>query len=131
MTGRASREKGKRGERQLATILRLAMPELAEHVRRGWQSRVGCDDPDVCLPGLWLEHKCGAKPNMRAAYAQARRDCSGRGAVPVAVIQDDRARERLCVLGLTDFLRILRAAYGHTEPLKYGVQGELFDEVAE
>jgi hypothetical protein len=123
--GRASREKGKRGERQLATLLRTALPELAEGIRRGWQSRVGCDDPDVCgLPGFWVESKCGKLPNPRAAYAQATRDAAGRF-IPLAVIQDDRARERLCVLGLTDFLTILRAAYGWTPPLPCVARAEV------
>jgi hypothetical protein len=122
---RASREKGKRGERQLASLLRAALPELADGIRRGWQSRVGCDDPDVCgLPGFWVECKTGKLPNPRAAYAQATRDAEGR-AMPLAVIQDDRARERLCVLGLTDFLTILRAAYGWTPPLCVPVRAEV------
>lgn len=129
MSGLRSRRKGRRGEQQVATILRAAFPELADSIRRGWQSRVGCDDPDVCgLPGFWLEVKTGAQPNMRAAYRQAKGDAAGR-AFPMAVIQDDRARERLCIVGLTDMCRILRAAYGHTPPLKFGVQGELFEAV--
>jgi hypothetical protein len=127
VSGLRSRRKGRRGEQQVATILRTSFPELAESIRRGWQSRVGCDDPDVCgLPGFWLEVKTGAQPNMRAAYRQAKADADGR-AFPMAVIQDDRARDRLCVIGLSDMCRILRAAYGHTPPLKFGVQGELFE----
>lgn len=111
----------------MATFLREAMPEIADAIRRGWQSRMGHDDPDVCgLPGFWVECKTGRQPNMRAAYKQAKADAKGR-AFPVAVIQDDYARERMCVLGLGDFLRILRSAYGYAEPLRYGVQAELFE----
>ncbi len=125
--GLSSRRKGRRGEQLVAQFVREAMPEIASAIRRGWQSRLGHDDPDVCgLPGFWLECKTGRQPNMRAAYKQARSDAKGR-AFPVAVIQDDYARERMCVLGLTDFLRILRSAYGYAEPLKYGVQAELFE----
>ncbi len=103
------------------------MPEIADAIRRGWQSRLGCDQPDVCgLPGFWIEVKTGKQPGMRDAYRQAVTAAKGR-AFPLAIIQDDYARERMCVLGLTDFLRILRAAYGYTEPLKYGVQAELFE----
>ncbi len=125
--GRACRRKGRRGEQELVRILRESMPEIADSLRRGWQSRMGCDDPDVCgLPGFWIEHKAGKQPGMRQAYKQALDACKGR-AFPLAVIQDDYARDRLCVIGLRDFLRVLRAAYGHTEPLKYGVQLELVE----
>jgi hypothetical protein len=128
--GRASRVKGRRGEQEVATILRESMPEVAADIRRGWQSRVGCDDPDVCgLPGFWIEVKTGKQPNIRAAYKQAFEAAKGR-AFPLAVVQDDYARDRLCVVGLRDFLRILRAAYGYTDPLRYGVQLEL-TELAE
>ncbi len=126
--GLASRRKGRRGEQEVARILREGLPEIADTIRRGWQSRVGCDDPDVCgVPGFWTEVKTGKQPNMRAAYKQALSAAKGR-AFALAVIQDDRARDRLCVVGLKDFLRILRAAYGYTEPLRYGVQAELFPE---
>lgn len=124
---RASRRKGRRGEQNVATLLREGMPEIADSIRRGWQSRLGCDQPDVCgLPGFWIEVKTGKLPNIRAAYKQATADAKGR-AFPLAIIQDDYARDRMCVLGLSDFLRILRAAYGYTEPLKFGVQAELFN----
>lgn len=130
--GGSQRRKGARGERELAAALRQAMPELADNIRRGWQSRLGTDDPDVCgMPGLWLEHKTGKLPNMRAALRQARVDARRKGAcqaMPCAIIQDDHARERMVVLGLPDFLRIMRAAYGYTEPLRFGVQADLFEE---
>ncbi len=119
MSGLRSRRKGRRGEQQLAQLLRAVFPELAEGVRRGWQSREGDDDPDVIgLPGIWLESKCGKRPNPRAALTQARRDADGR-AVPVAVIRDDRQRP-FAVLDLADLLAILRAAYGLSAPLPKG-----------
>lgn len=126
--GLASRRKGRRGEQEVVRILREGMPEIADDLRRGWQSRLGCDDPDVCgVPGFWVEVKTGKQPNMRAAYKQAFNAAKGR-AFPLAVIQDDYAKDRLCIVGLRDFLRILRAAYGHTEPLRFGVQLELMPE---
>lgn len=127
--GLASRRKGKVGEQQLARILRAAFPEFAAEIKRSIQSRGGGKEgADVVgLPGFHLEHKQGQKPNMRAAYEQAVRDSQGKG-FPMAVVQFDRARERLCILGLQDMLRILRAAYGVTGPLRFGVQGELFSE---
>ncbi len=111
MSGRRSRTKGKRGERELAKLLRETFPSFAESIRRGWQARVGCDDPDVCgLPGFWLEAKTGKMPNPRAALQQARQDAAGR-AIPLAVIRDDR-KPAFVVLDLADMLTILRAAYG-------------------
>ena len=127
LSGRSCRRKGHNGERKLAQILRASMPEIASEIRRAIQSRMGCEDPDVCgLPGFWLEHKQGKQPNIRAAMKQATKDAKGR-AFPAAVIQDDHARHRLVCMHLTDFLRVLRAAYGYTPPLRFGVQGELFD----
>lgn len=112
---RAQREKGKRGERALATALREAFPELASALRRGWQTRAGDDDPDVVgLPGVWLESKCGAMPNVRRALRQAREAAQSR-AIPVAVIRDDR-RAPFVALSLDDFTRILRSAYGYAPP---------------
>ena len=131
LSGAGRRAKGHRGERQLATKLREALPELAAGIRRGLQTQTGGrDNCDVQgLPGFHVEHKQGKLPNIRAAYAQAVRDAGGK-AFPLAVIQDDRARDRLCVMGLQDFLRVLRAAYGYTPPLKFGVQLELFEQPA-
>ncbi len=123
--------KGNKGERQLAAKLREAFPEFAAGIKRGLQAQAGGkDNCDVQgLPGFHIEHKHQKKPNMKAAYEQAVRDANGKG-FPLAVVQFDGARERLCVLGLQDFLRILRAAYGYTPPLKFGVQAELFEEPA-
>lgn len=132
MGGLAAKRKGKLGERQLARTLREQFPEHAASIRRSIQSRGGGKEgADVVgLPGFHIEHKQGAKPNLRAAYEQAVRDSQGKG-FPLAVAQFDRAPERLCVIGLSDLCRILRAAYGYTPPLRFGVQGELFEEVGE
>lgn len=132
---RASREKGKRGERALAAVLRESFPVFADSIKRGWQTRVGCDDPDVCgLPGFWIEHKSGLKPNVRNALKQARADSKkkvrqGR-TIPMAVIQDDFARDRFCVVDLNDMVRILRAAFGFDTTLPLLV-GDTEDEAAE
>lgn len=130
LSAAARRAKGHAGERELARRLREAFPELAGGIKRGLQAQQGgLDNCDVQgLPGFHIEHKHQKKPNMKAAYEQAVRDSNGRG-FPLAVVQFDRARERLCVLGLSDLCRILRAAYGYTPPLRFGVQGELFDDV--
>lgn len=109
--GGFGRNKGKRGERKVATRLREGFPEFAGQIRRGWQSRMGDDDPDVVgLPGIWVEVKTGKMPNPRAAFKQACRDANGR-AIPIAVIQDDRTRNPLVIVGLTEFISIMRSAY--------------------
>ncbi len=129
LSAAARRAKGHAGERALASKLREHFPEFAADIKRGLQTQKGgagnCDVQG--LPGFHVEVKTQKKPNMKAAYEQAVRDANGKG-FPLAVVQFDGARERLCVLGLTDLCRILRAAYGHTPPLKFGVQGELFEE---
>lgn len=110
----------------LARILRESFPEIAPSIRRGWQSRVGCDDCDITgLPLIWIEHKQGKQPNIREAYRQAKRDSKGKGAFPVAIVQDDGARERLVTLNLPDFIRILKSAYGHLPALTCMTQVEL------
>jgi hypothetical protein len=72
MGGNASREKGKRGERQ--TVHELA-EIFGEQVKRGLtQSRDGAECPDVELPAgvpLWCEVKAHARVNVRAALTQA------------------------------------------------------------
>ena len=89
MTGRASREKGKRGEREVSRILRTWFPEHSESIHRGWQARDGADAADVeGLPGLWVEVKRMAKCNLRAALKQAQADAP-LSRIPIAVTRDD------------------------------------------
>lgn len=102
------RDKGKRWEREVAALMRQAMPGC-ETIKRGYQSRGAKADkaPDVDCPIYWIECKHGIKPNPRAALAQATSDSEGTGKVPVAVIKDNR-RTPFVVLGLTDFLELVR-----------------------
>lgn len=117
LSGGGRRRKGHSAERKCASILRSHLPEIASEIRRGLQNRLGGDAPDVAgLPGFWPEHKCGKQPNIRAALRQAKMGAKGR-AMPVAIIQDDRARDRLVCLHLTDFVRVLQSAYGYRPPL--------------
>ena len=123
-----SKLKGNRGERTVAAKLREALPELADQIKRGWQARLGSDSCDVAgLPGFWIECKSGKRPDLRKAIEQAKRDAQGR-AWPLAVVQDDYAKDRLVVLHLSAFLRIMRSAYGFLPPLKFMVQQDLFDQ---
>ncbi len=122
MGGRASRDKGKRGERATANEIRAALPDLP--IRRGWQSRAGSDDADVVgLPGYWVEVKHGAQPSPRAALAQAVADSEGKGLVPVAVIRDLR-REPFAVMRWPDLLRLIAAGVRARGAGAVGDEGE-------
>lgn len=98
MTGRHSRNKGKRGEREVAALL-AARGFVG--IKRGWQARQGNTECDVEGTRWWLEVKRGKRCNARAAYAQACADTDGR--VPVVVWRDDRS-EWMVTLSFADFL---------------------------
>lgn len=69
-----SREKGKRGERELAKKLR----EYGYSCRRGVQYSGGADSPDVVgLAGIHIECKRTEKLSLYDALAQAKRDSKG------------------------------------------------------
>ncbi len=73
--GKAQRDKGKRGERAAANLLRRTFPHLADSIRRGWQSRFGGkDEPDIMGLPWHVEVKVGKSPNIPAAVKQALRD---------------------------------------------------------
>jgi len=117
MGGLMSRRKGRKGEQQTATEIREALPELADQIKRGWQSRFGCDDPDVCgLPGIWLEVKKGKQPNPRAALKQATEESiratpkPKQPPIPVAVIRDDR-KEPFACMRWPDLLELIAENY--------------------
>ncbi len=105
MGGRASRQKGARGERALAAELREAFPHHADTIRRGWQSRQGSDDPDVIFPGYHFESKNTAKPNCLAALRQAIDDAKD-GNIPIAVLRQARSYPVACIRW-EDLLRLL------------------------
>lgn len=107
--GRFGRQKGKRGERATATDYRDMFPELASRIKRGWQTREGDDDPDICgVPGWWTENKTLAKFNT-SPLDQAARDAKERGE-PLAVIRANR-KEPIAMLKWRTFLRMLRLVY--------------------
>ena len=69
--GRAEREKGKRGERELAGILR----DYGYHCRRGQQYSGSNGDADVIgLPGIHIECKRVERLDLLAAVEQSKRD---------------------------------------------------------
>lgn len=76
-----SRDKGKRGERELAGILR----GYGFDAKRGVQYHGGPDSPDVeGLPGVHIEVKRTEKLSLYDALAQSKAD-SGPGEMPVVM----------------------------------------------
>lgn len=71
-----SKDKGRRGERQVAQILREAGFKDA---KRGQQFSAANGDADVidALPGVWLEVKYRERLNIYEAMEQAQRDAKG------------------------------------------------------
>lgn len=109
-TGHKSREKGKRGEREVAKIFREAgYPEARRTAQ--YCGKTG-DASDVTgIPGIHLEIKYVEREQVRAWYAQAVRDAeaAGKGDVPVVVHRKTHS-PWLVTLSLEDFTKILRGA---------------------
>ena len=104
MSGKRSNNKGKRWEREVAAMIREAMP--GADIRRGWQDRAGSDEPDVICPVYWVEAKHHKLTNPRAALRQATSDASP-GRVPIAVCKDDRQPAHV-TMWLDDWLEMVR-----------------------
>lgn len=127
MGGLTSKNKGKRGERWLATRLREAFPHYAADVRRGWQTRSGKDAADVeGIPGVHFECKNTKRPNPMAALRQAIEDCR-KGNIPIAVLLQSRSYP-VAILPFEDLLKLLVAADREVEREK---QNGLADPVRE
>lgn len=99
-----SREKGKRGELELAAFLR----ERGFEARRGQQFSGGSDSPDVVCPamfGLHLECKRTERLQLYAALTQARDD-AGADKIPV-VAHRQNGKEWVAILPLDKFLELV------------------------
>ena len=82
--GKNSRDKGARGEREIARIL----SEFGYECRRGQQYSGANGDADVIgLPGVHLEIKRVERLNLQDAMDQSKRDAqaAGRGEIPVVM----------------------------------------------
>lgn len=99
-----SRQKGKRGERELASILRSYG---YRECRRGQQYCGGNGDADVVgLPGIHIEVKRREKLNLYDAIAQAVSDTAGKF-LP-AVFHRKNDCEWLVTMRLDDWIAIYR-----------------------
>lgn len=101
--GRASRDKGKRGELEAVRLLRAAGYEDA---RRGVLQSRGAEVADVEGTPWWLEIKRGSRPNIRRALEQGLGDTDGR---PVVVLSRDDRGPWLVTVRWQDLARVLGA----------------------
>lgn len=96
-----SREKGKRGERELAGVLR----DYGYSTRRGQQYSGASGDADVVgLPGIHIEVKRVERLCLEDAMAQSRRDART-GEIPVVMHRKNHC-PWLVTVSLEDFMRI-------------------------
>ena len=105
MSGKTSREKGKRGEREIAAILR----ENGFDGKRGVQYHGGADSPDVVgLAGIHIEVKRVERLDLTKAMAQSIKDM-GDNEIPVVFHRKSR-EPWLVTLTLHDFLNLYKEA---------------------
>ena len=112
--GRASRNKGKRGERELAKLL----TSRGYPARRGVQFKGGINSPDVIcedLNFLHLEAKWVEKLNLYNAYKQAKAD-AGLEKVPVVVHKQSR-KEILVTMSFFDWVNLIQCVMGDKDSL--------------
>ena|SRR5579859_2711603 len=104
------REKGKRGERELAEILRF---HGWTDARRGVQYHGSAGSPDVVgIPKVHFERKRVRSLQIYPAMAQARKD-AGENLAVVSFRGDGVGKAELAILHLEDFLNLLKkAGYG-------------------
>ena len=103
--GNMQREKGKRGERELAGILR----ENGFDTRRGQQYNGADGSADVIgLPGVHIECKRTERLNVCEAVQQAQRDARP-GEAPAVFSRKNRG-PWLVTMPLTDWLKLYQKA---------------------
>ena len=101
--GKTSREKGKRGERELAAILH----SYGYDAHRGVQYHGGPSSPDVTgLPGIHIECKRTERLNIYDAMSQSIGD-AGPDEVPVVMHRRNEC-DWLVVMKLIDFIELYR-----------------------
>ena len=100
-----SRQKGARGERELAGILR----DYGYQARRGQQYSGANGDADVVgLPGVHIECKRVERLNLYDAMSQSRHDARV-GETPVVMHRKDHS-EWLVTMSLADFMDLYSRA---------------------
>lgn len=101
MSGLKSRNKGKRGEREVVLMFKRAGFMEA---RRGYQYRDGSEASDVIGVPWWVEVKRHKRVNIKAALKQAIAACGEQ--TPIVFSRDD-GDEWLVTLRADDFLDMI------------------------
>jgi Holliday junction resolvase len=101
--GKMSKEKGKRGEREVAELLR----GNGWHARRGQQFAGGTDSPDVVstLPDVHIEVKRSESIQVYKALEQATNDAKA-NEMPT-VWHKKNGQDWVVILTANDFLRLM------------------------
>lgn len=100
-----SRDKGQRGERELAKVLR----EHGYDSHRGQQFKGGSDSPDVTgIEGFHIECKRTEKTDIYGWMEQANRDAGD--LIPV-VMHRKNNRGWVCILSLENFIEMERKCH--------------------
>lgn len=99
--GKASREKGKRGEREFAALCR----QYGYSVSRGQQFSGRGEDDVVGLPHIHVEVKRVERLDLHAAVEQSIRDAKGK--IPIVAHKRNRG-EWLITMRADDWLPIYR-----------------------
>lgn len=101
--GRTSRDKGKRGEREFAALLR----EHGYDARRGVQYCGGPDSPDVTgLPGIHIEVKRTESLRLYEALKQSEQDTGEE--MPIVAHRRNNC-PWVIILKANDFMRLYKA----------------------
>ena len=105
--GKRSRNKGKRGEREVAKILQTAGFPARRTVQ--YNGRPGTAADVVGVPGLHLEVKFIEKERIREWYRQAERDATASTDNEMPVVVHRKSREPwLVTLSLANFIKIIK-----------------------
>ena len=108
MGGKRSRDKGKRGEREVAALLR----QHGYDGKRGQQYCGAAGDADVLgLPGVHIEVKYVEKLNIHGAIAQSISDARA-GETPIVMHRKNQA-DWLVTMRASDYLRDRRELDGY------------------
>lgn len=96
--GRLSRNKGKVGEREVATSLREL---FGPQVRRGWQARDGADAPDIEGTPFWVEVKRGRPARSVGVAVRQAVEAAGRAKDVRRVLVVAREDRQEAIVGMT------------------------------
>ena len=106
--GRHSRNKGKRGEREVAKIFQKAGFPARRSVQ--YNGRPGTAADVVGVPGLHIEVKLVERESIRAWYRQAEMDAWASQEQEIPIVVHKKSREPwLVTWSLDDFVKLIRS----------------------